>query len=69
MARPSKRVQRRANLQCNNPKCKHLFVGLAWFVSIESSDMRTIGWNLDREGARGNRCPQCGSQVIRVLDD
>lgn len=68
MARPSKWVQRRANLQCNNPECEHQFVGLAWFVSIESSDMRTIGWNLDRDAARGNRCPRCGSLAIRVLD-
>ncbi len=50
MARPPRSERRPAKLQCNN--CGHQFVGQAWFVSIESEEGSTIGWNQDR-GARG----------------
>ncbi len=65
MIRPSRRVRRLANLECNS--CGHQFVGRARFVSIETSDRGTVGWNPDRDDARGNICPRCGSEFVRVL--
>jgi DNA-directed RNA polymerase subunit RPC12/RpoP len=66
MAKSSKRERRPAKLQCN--ECGHKFVGRAGFVSIESSDLGTLGWTQDTGGTKGNRCPQCGSGLIRFRD-
>jgi len=42
VARPSKRVRRQANIECND--CGHRFVDRAWFESYESDERGTIGW-------------------------
>ncbi len=67
MARPPRRERRRANLHCN--ACGHQFVGRAWFVSIETSDLGTVEWNIDTNATRGIRCPNCGRKTVQVLDD
>ncbi len=54
-------------LQCIN--CERLFVGPAWFVSIESSDRGTLGWYIDRHGTRGTRCPNRRSRLIRYVGE
>jgi predicted Zn-ribbon and HTH transcriptional regulator len=57
------RKQRKAKLHCNN--CGHEWEGLAWHVSIGSSDQNVIGWNIDSgNAARGNECPECKSELI-----
>ncbi len=66
MARPQKKEQRRRWMECNN--CGHQFEGLAWYVSIRSAEGTTF-WNLDDYPSRGNRCPQCRSVAVRVLDN
>jgi hypothetical protein len=60
VVRPSRRQRKRAKLHCNN--CGHDFEGLAWFVSVESSDRGTLGWN--EESAIGTRCPACKSNLV-----
>ena len=67
MARPPKRERRLSDLQCNN--CGHQFMGLAWWVSQESEERGTIGWNPDTTGASGNKCPKCGSPLIGLQRD
>ena len=63
MASAAKREKRLTGLQCN--ECGDQFDGWAWFVSIESEEAGTIGWNRDRGGTEGNTCPNCGSELIR----
>lgn len=65
MGRLEKRERRQAKLQCNN--CEQQFVGLAWFVSIESPARGTLGRNIDTDGTRGAMCPSCGSELIRYI--
>lgn len=67
MARPPKRERRPSSLQCNN--CGHPFTGLAWWVSQESEERGTIGWNPDTNAARDNECPECGSSLIGLRRD
>ncbi len=67
MARPSKREQRRARLQCK--ECGRQFMGLAWYLSIETVDRGALEWILDNDPTRENRCPQCGSPALRVLHE
>jgi DNA-directed RNA polymerase subunit RPC12/RpoP len=50
---------RPARLRCN--ECGKLFGGRAWF------DRVTRAWSPRGGGARGNRCPRCGSRRSRLL--
>ncbi len=44
-------------------------MGWVWFVSVESSDRGTLGWNIDRDATRDVRCPNCGRRTVKVSDD
>jgi hypothetical protein len=59
--RGPKRKRMLAKLQCNS--CGHPFEDEAWFVSIESEERGTIGWNQD--STEGVTCESCGSRFIR----
>ncbi len=63
--RPLRRDLRKAKLLCNN--CGHQFEGLAWFESVDSHGKGTIDMVRARGGAEGT-CPECGSELLRVLD-
>jgi len=65
MARPSRKERRPASLQCN--KCGHQFEGRTWFESVgglESTARGTTDWVSAKAGARGSRCPRCGSRDV-----
>lgn len=64
MTRPSRRVRRLANLGCNN--CEHQYWGSTIGIDRDFGS-GTVGGNPDKDGARGNVCPRCGSEFIRVL--
>ncbi len=60
MARPPKYERRPADLQCN--RCGHRFRPRVMHVSVETSDLGTVGWVV--HSFDGLTCPACGSGAI-----